>query len=214
LNTPLTAALKQRDDIVEHLKPIDARIRKLEALVQSSSPAVSEKSALHSDHAQRLKTWVANADDNELPPSLDADRLQRLDAEIGAHESSKASASEGLRALIAARSKLVDEHKAAVAAAQFAATEHVINEALPEMIDSFNSAHKVLVDAKDRIDGAYQFLMSEGARLSNTSFNARAERLWSEVTAKKIQPVSHVDFTPLRDRINELLAPANAKEVA
>jgi hypothetical protein len=214
MNTPLTAALKARDDIVEHLRPIDQRIGKLERLIQSSSPAASEKGALHSDHAVRLKQWVASGDVDALPPVLDADRLTRLDAEINAHESSKASANEGLRHLVAARAGLVDQHRAAVANAHFAAVEHMVNEDLPAMIADFNSAHIALVEAKDKIDTAYQFLMSEGARLSNTSYNAKAERMWREVTAQKITPVSHVDFTALRDRINELLAPANAKEAA
>jgi hypothetical protein len=68
MNTPLSAALKQRDDIIEHLKPIDPRIGKLERLMQSSSPAASEKSALHSDHTVRIKDWVANGD-TDTPPS-------------------------------------------------------------------------------------------------------------------------------------------------
>jgi chromosome segregation ATPase len=212
LNTPLSAALKQRDDVIEQLKPIDARIAKLERLTQSSSPAASEKSALHSDHTVRLKDWVANGD-TDTPPALDSGRLARLDAEINAHESSKASASEGLRALIAARSKLVEEHTVASAAAQIAATEHAITEALPKMIDDFNSAHRVLVEAKDRIDNAYRFLMAEGARLANTQYNGLAERMWSEVKAKTVTPVSREDYTPFRDRIAALLAPANVEAI-
>jgi hypothetical protein len=36
LNTPLSAALKQRDDIIEQLKPIDLRVAKLERLIQAA----------------------------------------------------------------------------------------------------------------------------------------------------------------------------------
>jgi hypothetical protein len=213
MNTPLSAALKQRDDIIEHLKPIDPRIGKLERLMQSSSPAASEKSALHSDHTVRIKDWVANGDTDTPPPVLDADRLSRLDAEINAHESSKASASDGLRALIGARSGLVDEHRTAVAAAHYAAVDHMVTESLPAMIDVFNEANKVSVDAKARIDGVYRFLMAEGTRLGDTSYNARAERMWNEVKSKTIQPVYREDHGPLRDRVNELLAPASAEAI-
>jgi hypothetical protein len=213
LNTQLHAALKARDDVVENLKPIDQRIAKIERLLQTASPAVAEKSALHSDHTVRLKDWVASGDVDAPPPAIAADRLARLDAEISAHESSKASASEGLRALVAARSKLVDEHRTAIAAAQFAASEHAITEALPKMIDDFNSAHRVLVEAKDRIDNAYRFLMAEGARLANTQYNGLAERMWSEVKAKTVTPVSREDYTPFRDRIAALLAPANVEAI-
>jgi hypothetical protein len=206
METPLSAALKQLGDIVEQMKPIDARIAKLERLTQSSSPAASEKAALHSDHEHSLKAWVANPE-SDMPPTLDADRLSRLDAEIRAHESSKASANDGLRALIAARSKLLDEHRVASAAAHLAATEHVIAEMLPEMIDALNKAHKVLVETKDRIDNAYRFLMAEGARLANTAYNARAERLWNEVKAKTVTPVSREDYTPFRDALNAILLP-------
>ena len=72
--SPLQAALKQRDDIAAEIRPIDARIEKLERLMQSASPAVSERTALHNDHERALKDWVANPE-SDTPPELDVDRL-------------------------------------------------------------------------------------------------------------------------------------------
>jgi hypothetical protein len=210
MNSQLTAALRVRDEARAEIGAIDSRLAKLERLTQSVSPAATEKATLHSDHAHHLKAWVASNDADAPPPALDADRLARMDAEIRAFESSKASASDGISALLRAREPILARARAAEAALHFAAVEHVATDMLSSLVEKYNDAHVAVVAAKGRLESLHGFIIGEAERRKDSGGDnglfSLAERLWNEAREKTVAPPTRIDRSEFSAKLNELLA--------
>jgi hypothetical protein len=207
MNPQLTAAIKLRDEARAEVGAIDSRVGKLERLTQSSSPAASEKAALHSDHELSLKAWVASGD-ADAPPALDADRLARLDAEIRAHESSKASANDGIAALIRARDPILVRVRAAESALHFVAVETLVADVLPELLNRYNEAHAQAVATRGQLESLHGFIVSEAEKRRNSGGDnglfGVASRMWDEARTKTVAPpiiINHSDFSAKLDAI-------------
>jgi hypothetical protein len=216
VNTQLSSALKTVADLTAELAPIDRRIAKLTTLTQAVSPAQSERAALTSAQAHAVKAWVANAVDDEPAPVLDAAVLDRLDSEIRAHDASKASANEGIRALSAARNEIIEKLRAAEHAAHYHAVESIVAEAAPEIFAEVSATLQAYVDASSKFESLRAWLLDKAhvlkdAGLGNGLFSV-TERLHADA-AKLSKPPTIIDYAPFAARLHETLTP-NAEEVA
>jgi hypothetical protein len=155
-----------------------------------------------------LKDWVASGDVDAPPPAMDAARLARMQDEINAFESSKASAQEGLRHLIAARSEIVAKLKVAEQGAAFEAVTSIAEEQLPIIIAEVNAALQAHAIAMGKFESLRGWIFDEARKsadggMGNGLFSV-AERIAGQAKRDMRQTPLTIDHSPFRDRLHEI----------
>jgi hypothetical protein len=142
--TPLAAAIAARDTAIAEIAAIEAKIKKLEAHAQSSSPATIELAQLRDDNTKAFAAWSETSDGP--PPKVDAKRQAKLEDEIAAHNLSVQSANSAISSLVAQRTAAFKTRDGAGRYATIAAVERLVETESVALFREINAAGQAYID--------------------------------------------------------------------
>lgn len=192
MNTTIASAVAARDNAAAEIIAIDAKIEKLEAASQKSSPATIELAQLCQDAAHAAANWNGEGD----LPIVDHKREARLRDEIAAFELSKRSAQDGIKTLVDRKIAAQKTRDSAERHAKIEAFKFVLETEGCRLVAEINAARQHLADLDATRKAIHELVLAQARILDERSLFTAVEN-------------AHVMFAPIEGKAD--LAPLNAK---
>jgi hypothetical protein len=208
MNTPLTAAIKARDESAAEVDRLTEQSAKLERAISSASPAIAELASIRHQAAAEMEAWSAAGGEGKMP-TADHGAIAKLEAEISAHASSIASAQAALQSVIVRREAARARHASVVKYVSINALLALVAEEDPKLIAEIETAQQTLLDLDATRTTLRKFLSGQADVIKERELYVALERMDA---VRLTSRAGNADMAAINARLAELQTGANEKD--